>query len=199
MPPSIDEASSFLHKFLRPERRAELFSELDRLPQTQSYYAENSDQALLQGDGWENVDFLNVETGVRQAIRVVILSNTCDMAWENERDVPIRMTISPLVRVSKFIDLLRRQKVDEAVIQNKLESLRRQEISNIFYFPKGMADDEYIIFFDDVQSQSPKTFFDKVEKKRIFSLSQPGFWYFLVKLAIHFCRANESVVRGADL
>ena len=187
---SFEDAAAFWRK--------DLFAELSRLPETHSYYATNSLNELLQGDGWESVDFFDIEAGERRQIKAVVLSNTCDIASENPRDVPIRVTISPLVRVSRLIGLLQHHGVLAAEIDDKLRTIRRQEISNIFYFPKsGTLDDEYVVFFDNVQSQLPTTFIGNTRKQRIFSLNQAGFWYFLLKLSIHFCRANEGVVRGS--
>ena len=195
---SFEDAADFLPKYLSPDGRKELFAELSRLPETHSYYAANNNDELLQGDAWEGIYFFDVEASSRRQIKVVVLSNTCDIASENSRDIPIRVTISPLIRVSRLTDLLQQHKVPEAEVEDKLHAIRRQEISNIFYFPKSAAlDDEYVVFFDNVQSQLPATFVGKTQKRRMFSLSQAGFWYFLLKLSIHFCRSNEGVIRGS--
>lgn len=194
---SLEDASTFLPKYLSPASRAELFGELSRLPETHSYYAAGSDQAILQGDGWDNVQFVDPEDRAKRQIRVVVVSNTCDIAPENPRDVPIRVLVSPLIRVSRFVELLRRNKVDDKVIEDKLQQARRQEVSNVFFLPKNTElGEDHLVFFDNVQAQVPSRFFGNTDKRRLFSLSQAGFWYFLLKLSIHFCRANEGVVRG---
>lgn len=195
---SFEDASAFLPKYLSPGGRRDLFAELSRLPETHSYYATNSLGELLQGDGWESVDFFDIEAGAQSQIKVVVLSNTCDVASENPRNIPIRVTVSPLIRVRRLISLLQHHGVSDAEVDEKLRTIRRQEISNIFYFPKSATvDDEYVVFFDNVQSQLPTTFMGNTGKHRIFSLNQAGFWYFLLKLSIHFCRANEGVIRGS--
>ena len=34
-----------------------------------------------------------------------------------------------------------------------------------------------------------------IEKEKLYTLSQEGFWVFLIKLSIHFCRFHENVPR----
>jgi hypothetical protein len=199
MPFSLEDAQVFLPKYLSPADRAELFSELNRLPETHSYYGPVEDDAPYQGDGWSAVDFFDVDLGERRRIRAVIISNTCDIAPNNTRARPMRVCVSPIVRISRLVDELEKGGVPSDAIASQLETLRRQEISNMFYLPAGAGlEEESVVMFDNLQSLANETFFENEQKVRLFSLSQAGFWYFLLKLAIHFCRANEGVTRKAS-
>ncbi|GIL06282.1 MAG: hypothetical protein BroJett031_28020 [Betaproteobacteria bacterium] len=196
MPLSLEDAHVFLPKYLSPADRAELFSELSRLPQTHSYYGTVEDDAPYQGDGWSAVDFFDVDVGKRRRVRAVIISNTCDIAPDNTRTRPMRVCVSPIIRISRLVNELEMAGVAPGAIADHLETLRRQEISNMFYLPAGASlEEESVVMFDNLQSLANATFFENQQKVRLFSLSQAGFWYFLLKLAIHFCRANEGVAR----
>lgn len=194
---SWDEAALFLPKYLSPEGRQELFDELNRLPQTHSYFSSEFAEDCLQGDGWMDVPFFDFELGTVIRCRVLLISNTCDMAQENERALPVRVSYSPLIRVEKFVELLSTNGISSVRIEGIMDAVRNQEISNLFYLPRNGSDgNEYIVQLDNMNSTPPNSFFSDEQKKKIFSLNQVGFWYFLLKLSIHFCRANEGLARG---
>lgn len=181
---------------LRPTEQAQLFQELIDLPSRGRWYETLDDSEPCQGDGWEKVDFVDLAVLERRQIRVVIVSNTCDTAPENKRLVPINFSLCPLVRLSRFVNLLNEAGATEDRIESIVSAVKRQDVSNIFYFPKGAdLDDEYIIRFDDLQTQHPSVFYGNPAKRRVFSLSQAAFWLFLVKLSNHLCRSGEGVRR----
>lgn len=196
-PWSLEDAATFLPAYLSPGAREELFSELKKLRDNMAYYTRLNEGNALQGDGWKDVAWMDFSNGRWRQARGFLVSNTCDIAAENERSLPPRITFAALVRMDKFIGLLRAEGVDESIIKDKVAAIRRQEATSVFHLPDGPGTDgEYLAFLDDVQAHPIHRFTENAEKHRIFSLSQAGFWVLLIKLAIHFCRANENVNRG---
>ena len=66
----------------------------------------------------------------------------------------------------------------------------------MFYLPKGGAlEDEYVALLDDLHSIPAHAFERVAEKKKLFTLSMVGFYLFLLKLSVHFCRFHENVAR----
>ena len=161
------------------------------------YYATIPDDDPLQGDGWRDVDWFQLESQSIRKARTFVLSNSCDVATSNERELPANITLAQLVRLQKLIEILRSENVTEQVIADKVAAIRRQDVSNVFYLPNSPGtDDEYVVLLDNVQSQPLTRFLSTDSRRRIFSLSQAGWWVLLIKLAGHFCRMQEGMHRG---
>jgi hypothetical protein len=136
-------------------------------------------------------------SGERRAVSGIILSNTCDIDPENPRDLPTRVVFSPVIRVSEYEERLRRGNIGEEKIKSKLESVRSQAITTIFYLPDsiGGPGGEYMAVLDDIHTMPSEIFFDDQQRSKRCSLSDYGFYLFMVKLSIHFCR---STARGTN-
>jgi hypothetical protein len=78
-----------------------------------------------------------------------------------------------------------------------LAAIREQSITSIFYLPKGAAlDAEHIALLDDLHTVPLGYFSGKEERSKLFTLGMTGFYLFLFKLSVHFCRFHESVPRS---
>lgn len=194
LPPSLAAA---LPAETRPREQAQLFGKLISLPHEGSWYSDpHDDPDPWQGDAWAGLDYVDIEALEWRKLRAVVITNSCDVSSENARVVSLGIVLCPLVRASRYESLLGSVGASEAYIRDHLAAARRQEISNIFFFPRGAGlDDDYLVRFDDVQSQLPNRFRANEAKQRMFSLSQEAFWLFLVKLSTHFCRAGEGIPR----
>lgn len=152
---------------------------------------------MLQGDGWSGLQLFIHTSGERRAVRGIILSNSCDVAIENKRDVPTRLVFAPLVKLSTFVRLLTDAGVSGERLDAKIASIKAQKTTNIMYLPAGQAlADEYIVRLDDVHSMPTTGQKSAPGPKKIFTLSMVGFYLFVFKLSIHFCRLQENVQRG---
>jgi putative ribosome biogenesis GTPase RsgA len=81
-------------------------------------------------------------------------------------------------------------------IDRKLIAIKQQKITNIFFLPKGSGlDDDYIALLSDVHTVPYSVFAEKKSKAKQFTLSQIGFYIFVLKLSVHFCRFHENVDR----
>ncbi len=73
------------------------------------------------------------------------------------------------------------------LIDKDQSDIRKQYISHIFYLPKGgQLNNDSIIFFDRINNYpSDSIKGQELPKRRIFTLSDYGFYLFLFKLSVH--------------
>ncbi|TXI90005.1 MAG: hypothetical protein E6Q40_01530 [Cupriavidus sp.] len=184
-----------IEPYLTLERQKGIIAGLRGFPRKIQYYIDAHHGELLQGDGRAQLEILRFQDGARKAVRGIVLSNSCDISVENQRSVPMNLTFAPLTNVSAYCDLLARAGWDERKIEAWLTDLKSQEITQLFYLPKGaMLEEDVVARLDDVRS-IPMSAVDSSAKTKIFTLSDVGFYLFLFKLSIHFCRFHEGVDR----
>src|SRR5262249_8397784 len=116
---------------------------------------------------------------------------------ENKREFPPRIVFAPLVSLDAYANLLRNSgAVPPEVIENKITSIRKQQVTSLFFVPGGAnLQGDHIALLDDLHSLPLKIFLDEQEKSKLFTLGQMGFYLFLLKLSIHFCRFREGIAR----
>ena len=74
------------------------------LDKMQYYLLDRFQQEMLQGDGWKRLQLRNFETGEKIFINGVVLSNTCDVAPDNQRDLPVRIIFAPLIPLAVYVE-----------------------------------------------------------------------------------------------
>ena len=161
-----------------------------------NYFSNNFQDKILQGDGWEKLQIRNFYTGDKISILGIILSNSCNVAPDNERDLPIQITFAPLIPLSGYVALLKKEKIKDPEIEDKVESIKKQRITSIFFLPAdSYLPEDYIALFDQLYTMPLDVFNQKNKKSKAFTLSMFGFYLFVFKLSIHFCRFQENVAR----
>lgn len=195
-PDIFEQAKLYLPKYLTSTQQRELFEQLREFPRIREFYLDKPpEQTLLQGDGWRGFVVLDFFTSERKVISGVILSNSCDISPENLQMLPGRVLFSPLIRLSKYRRLLRDAGRSDEQIEGKLASIRKQEVTSIFWLPELPGTfEESMILLDDIHTH-PLDDFVQRDRSRIFTLSQVGFYVLLLKLSIHFSRFQEGVQR----
>jgi hypothetical protein len=202
----FEEIKKYLPQYLSDTAVAKLFSELKVFPGNidQRMYSSflNDSKRVYQGDGYSGLLHCELPNPRADNLNGLILSNTCDIAQENERFMASRLVHSPILKLDKYYQLLIRRFVDtgkkeQEVIDQHIEAIKKQQISNIFFLPKGARLSEDSIILYDRVSSLPSDFIPEQEitSRRIFVLSDYGFYLFIVKLAIHFTRIKEGVIR----
>jgi hypothetical protein len=160
------------------------------------YYINAYKAETLQGDGWTELGLIRFETAERKQVRGIILSNSCDIDPKNKRDLPANVVFAPIIKLKSFESLLTQANISAEQIKSKFSSIRNQMVTTLFYLPKGSGlDDEYIALLDDIHSVPYKFFYDQNKRAKLFTLSQEGFYLFILKLSIHFCRFHEGLIR----
>jgi hypothetical protein len=154
-------------------------------------------QSLLQGDGWSGLQVLSFVSGDRSSVRGIVMSNSCDVSNDNERVLPPKIVFAPIVKLSAIRARFERSGLPLERIDAKIRAIKGQSVTNVFYLPaEGPLAEEYVALLDDVHSM-PATAHEK--KAKIFTLSQAGFYLFVFKLSVHFCRFQENVDRRSPV
>lgn len=193
---TLDDIKEYIPYYLTQEAKQGIVKALGDFPEKINYYTIRSENDLLQGDGWSCLDVMDIETGKHKAVKGIVLSNSCDVSIENARSLPAKIVFAPIIPLHLYKELLVRRGVVEDAVFSKIDAIKSQKVSSIFYLPKGgCLDCDYIAVLDDLHSLPLNFFSRKCDKKRQFTLSQVGFYLFLFKLSIHFCRFHENVLR----
>jgi hypothetical protein len=192
---TVEQIQDHIPRYLTLQQQRELASELSNF-EKRNYYTQLFPNELLQGDGWSRIEIIRFETGERDKIKGILLSNSCDIAPENRRDFPPRIVFAPLIDLgayeARLIALL-----DKQIVQDKLAAIRRQTVTSIFYLPAGGSlASEHIALLDDLHTIPLKAFLSETEREKLFTLGQMGFYLFIMKLSIHFCRFQEDIARS---
>ena len=151
---------------------------------------------MLQGDGWRGFQLFMFDTGDRCSVQGLVISNSCDVDPNNRRDLPARVIFAPLVKLATYEALLGKLNIEQRKIDEKLVAIRAQKTSNLFFLPSGgpLADD-HIVRLDDAHSMPVAAHSAATDREKLFTLSNTGFYMFVFKLSIHFCRLQEKVNR----
>lgn len=158
----------------------------------------DSEKTLFQGDGLKDVLIVDLPSLNVKEVNCIIISNTCDMDEANQKLNPSRVLYAPIMRLSDYKRSLLDSGADESRVMSHIESLKSQEVNQLFYLPSqdGILNDS-IVYLDRILNL-PNSYFKRsdLKEKRVFSLTQYGHYLFLVKLSMHFSRFQEGVDRG---
>jgi hypothetical protein len=100
------------------------------------------------------------------------------------------------VKLSNFESVLKKQGVKQQTIEAQFSAIRAQKNTSCFYLPKNDAlEAEYLVRLDDVHSIPIGIHQKNKERKKLFTLSNTGFYMFVLKLSVHFCRLQENIQR----
>lgn len=174
---------------------------LESFPEKINYYTSNYPNHDLQGDGWEGLDVFNIDSREKVSIKGIVLSNSCDISTENTRDYPVNVVFAPIVKLAAYEERLKQAGLSKHKIDSKIASIKKQQVTSIFYLPQLGEFPESIVLFDDIHSL-PVAYFQRKKSSqqvnKIFTLSQLGFYLFLFKISVHFCRFHEKVLRDKE-
>ena len=193
---SAENLGKFFPYYLTEERKKGLLEALNNVP-SRRYYANLADPEPLQGDGWRGLKVRRFEDGALDGIKGIVLTNSCDLAGENSRLMPVQVNFAPLISLDRYLNLLRTSGVSEQRTAQHATDVRAQLVSHLFYLPAdGCIGPEHIAFLHDIHSIPMSAFSRDGEKARLFSLSDFGFYLFVFKLSVHFCRLHENIDRS---
>jgi len=205
---SLEEIKKYLPKYLSASAREELFDELKHFPGNidQRLYTTSlkEEPSIFQGDGIRDLLFVNLPAKTFNPAPGIIISNTCDIDSGHKRLMPMRMVYAPIFNLNKYRQALFKDHVQtkirsEESIEAHIIEIKKQRISHIFYLPKtnGLENDS-LVFFDRLNN-CPSDYFqeEQIQDKRIFILSDYGYYLFLFKLSVHFTRIREGISRGS--
>ncbi len=193
---NIDDLKEHLPYYLTQDQQDGLVKALKDFPEKANYFTLLHADQILQGDGWGGLYIMSFPSGNGKLVKGILLSNSCDIAPENKRNTPPLVTFAPLISLAKYIDLLVKNGLDKDRINAAVDSIRLQRTTSIFYLPKGGdLKEEHIALLSDLHTVPVQAFVDEPSREKLFTLSLLGFYMFLMKLSIHFCRFHEKVDR----
>lgn len=199
----LDDIRVYLPKYLSSENYEQLISELRSFPSNidKRLFTSGLERDIIyQGDGLLDMPVVNVEDlslGVKYC-PCMVLSNTCDMDLANIRLFPTTILYTPIVKLSNHIQILEKYGATADKIKNHIADVKAQKVSNMFYLPSTGSMEESIVFLDRILHVSQK-YIDRnsVDNRRLFSLSDYGFYLFVFKMSMHLSRIREGVNRGS--
>jgi hypothetical protein len=194
---TLEQIQEYLPKYLSPKQQQDLAAQL-RDFENRSYYTNLHETEMLQGDGWTKIEIVDLTTGTRDKIKGILLSNSCDIAASNVREFPPRIVFAPLIPLHAFADLLKQTpNLKPEQIDSKIDSIRKQRVTSLFYLPRGAAlDSDHIAVLDDLHNIPLQRFLEDSDRTKVFTLGQMGFYLFLFKISIHFCGFQEGISRS---
>jgi hypothetical protein len=200
---SLENIEIYLPKYLSPDSEKHLFEQLKQFPENiddrlYTSYSLNSD-IIYQGDGINGLLVVNLPDSEVKKVPAMIFSNTCDIDERNKRLFPSSLVYAPIFNLEKYKKGLVESKIkDPEAIENHINSIKKQRITQIFYLPKGGdLQNESMVFLDRVNS-CDGTFLEREEigNIRLFTLSNYGLYLFIFKLSLHFTRITEGIDRS---
>lgn len=200
----IKDISIYLPQYLSAEDKDVLKSELRAFVEKgtlNSIYtsANVGKNYFLQGDCIDNFIYFNLPDVEGRQVKVMLLSNTCDMSKDNTRLNDPRVLYAPVINLKKYEDLLLRTH-DKGKVDNHIKDIKGQRVTQAMFIPQG-AKLEYdaVVFFDRTINM-PLSKIDVEDKcnEKVFTFSDFGFYLFLFKLSLHYTRIKEGVHRLQD-
>lgn len=194
-----DDIRAFLPQFLSRESTDELFSCLDDFPENidSRMYCDRTraENFFAQGDGVKSLKLVDWKNESLKEARVILLSNTCDISPENSRTCTPNCVYCVVFELDKYLALLRNRGKSEQHIDNVRKEITKQRSTTLFYLPKGQGLEKDCVAMLDHVGSCP---YDRLDssKVKLFSLSNYGFYMFLLKLSIHFTRIRDGLDRS---
>ncbi|MGC9353913.1 MAG: hypothetical protein ACP5D9_08750 [Mariniphaga sp.] len=212
---TLELIRTFLPKYLIPELQENLFKTV------QEYFPFSTDPNLIysnlpdleyyyQGDCLIDIPFSSFNQGSFNTAYIsgIIVSNSCDISPDNDRIETPYIQFSSVFSLEEYISLLRKREISEKRIESFIENLKGNRISNLFYLPEKkngnniLLEESFVRF--DMNVTLPVSIFNgdnynnnyAPDGDRLFSFSNYGFYLFLIKLSVHYCRFREGVFRN---
>ena len=163
------------------------------------FYSSSAPQVIYQGDILDKFEFIyyevvdgGLEIHSLEDTPCMLLSHTCDMAFEDKTREKF-VSVAPAFSFKEFSEF-KISAYSDSGWKDFLNDVKANRIYDILYIPSKYPIDDLVIFLDRMTSVDPKLLqlkLGKGDSKRILSLSQIGFYFFLIKLTYHFARYED--------
>lgn len=204
----LEEIEKYLPYYLTDRERQSLLKEIREFPDNidQRFFTTylKDEKNIFQGDGYSDFLFVNLPDPEVGKLPAMVISNTCDIDQNNKRLNPKRIVYAPIFQLKKYHKKLINDHVETGVetlesINSHIQAIKKQYVTDIFYLPPNEAiTHDSIVMLDRLNNLPVDSLTsDKIVENRLFTLSNFGFYMFLVKLSIHFSRVKEEVQRSA--
>lgn len=198
----FDDVRIYLPKYLSEEEQQKLFFELSQFPENldKRFYTFclNNKGNLFQGDIISEILIPDYEQKDFHSAKGFLISNSCDMDLNNPRLYSPFLVFCPIFSLRKYEEvLLKKHPFKKVQVVEHIEKIRAAKITTFFYLPSnGEHLEECYVRLDNIFSiPVDENIIASLLQKRLFSLSQYGFYALLIKLSIHFTRIREAIPR----
>ena len=195
-----EELRVFLSETLHKDNLEPVIREIEAMQHGRGMVAPSHEEEMLQGDVYGSVPCVTRQGG-QLAIsprRVMLISNSCDASPGNKRHMPLELTVAPVLKLSRYAQLLEDHGVKSDTVSDVLRAIKHQEKTNLVYLPAGAGlEEEMVVLLEKAQSLTYDDFATDGAPQRLAVLTQRGFWILLVKLSMHYLRPHEGVERAA--
>jgi hypothetical protein len=198
----LEDFEIYLPKYLSAESKGALFEGLKQFPNSidSRLYTDSlkDERIIFQGDGLPNLPFLIFPESKSQSVNAIIVSNSCDIDPRNKRFFRASVVYAPILQLQRYRNMLLREGVPENEITSHIESIKKQEITQVFFLPAHgrLGEDSFVLLDRLISCDNEFLNRDVLRDSRLFTLSDYGHYLFLVKISMHFCRMHEGVDRG---
>lgn len=181
-----------LPPYLTEADKSKLLAQLKNFP-AGDFFGVSFDPEAVQGDAWRGFIVLDFDTGARDSVAGLVVSNSCDIAGANNPDPDQNILFVPLLGLHSYQEVLREHGHDDDYIASQFAQIRAQKVHRIFYLPaNGKVHPEMMALLDDIHPHPLSRFQGAA---RIFTLSMYGWYVLLMKLSVHFTRMTDGVQR----
>lgn len=130
----------------------------------------------------------------------IILSNTCDISDDNTHTLNKKQCVlAPIIELDLYIETLKTlDDFSDPRLASFLNELKLQRITNIFYISDN-GGSEYIALLDKIfwfPTDELNSYLEEIDETKLLSLTQFGYYLFLLKLTFHFSRFPEALDRA---
>lgn len=158
------------------------------------------EETVFQGDGFPDLPYVHLPDATVRQTKCLVLSNTCDICLNNKRFVPPRVVYGAIIDLEKYEKRLRESGAYPApeAVRNHISDIRKQRVTSIFYLPKHeRLGHEGMVLLDSLFNCPIESVCDsEMPRRRLFTLSDYGFYLLLLKISVHFSRLQENFNRG---
>ena len=193
---SFEDIEIYFPPYLSITSKEELFKGLKQFNHEDfsSFYLFDNIEKLntqwAQGDSVSELDFNGTN---REAL---LISNTCDMSLENDRNIPIHVSYVPIAKVKTVLEMLKEGRHCQSYIKTFIANLKKQKYTNLFYLPSVNPSSEDKVAFLDMTHSCDKDNLPAPSANKVFCMGNTGFYLFLFKLSVHFTRMMEGLDRS---
>ena len=143
---SFEEIQKYLPQYLSSTDQDQLFLDIRKFPNNIDYRFYSApltqDENIYQGDGINELLVINLPSNELKFIPSMILSNTCDIDQDNKRLFSSRALYSPIFQLDKYrnsliSDYVSTDELPMQSIEDHIDTIKRQEVTQILYLPVG--------------------------------------------------------------
>ena len=108
---------------------------------------------MLQGDCWSGLQVYSFNSGAKQVVKGIVLSNSCDVSSDNSRAFPPKVVFAPVIKLALLEQRFNAAGLAKNQVEARVRAIKAQEVTSLFYLPAGASlSEDYVIAFGGAAS-----------------------------------------------